>query len=196
MKTGLFFGSFNPVHNGHMSVAKYFIENSDILQLWFVISPHNPLKNKESLLPGHLRLKMLELAINNDLRFKICDIEFQMPQPSFTIDTLRLLSEKYQDTELVILMGSDGLIDFDKWKDSEKISNKYQRYIYPRAATPDFDNTINKNCIFFKNAPYLDISSSSIRQALKEGKDASQYLPEKVFQFIQKQLQEGIIEPI
>jgi nicotinate-nucleotide adenylyltransferase len=192
MKTGLFFGSFNPVHIGHMSIAEYFLEHSDIGQLWFVISPHNPFKNKGTLLPDHLRLKMLELAIDKDIRFKICDIEFQMPQPSFTIDTLNLLSKKYPDDELVLLMGSDGLEEFDKWKDYEVIISKYQRYIYPRTAPPVFDASANKNCVFFKNAPYLDISSSTIRQLLKEGKDAGRYLPDKVYQFIRENLQGGL----
>jgi nicotinate-nucleotide adenylyltransferase len=188
MKTGLFFGSFNPVHNGHMSMAGYFVEHTDIEQLWFVISPHNPLKNKETLLPDHLRLKMLELAIDNDIRFKICDIEFQMPQPSYTINTLTCLSEKYPDHEFVLLMGSDGLIEFEKWKNYEQIIEKYPRYIYPRTSAADFDISKHENIIFLKDAPVINISSSNIRQALKEGKDAGIYLPEKVFQFIETEI--------
>jgi len=186
MKTGLFFGSFNPVHNGHIAMANYFIEQTDIDQLWFVISPHNPLKNIKTLLPGHLRLKMLELAIEDDSRYKICDIEFHLPQPSYTIETLTFLSEKYPANKFVMFMGSDGLVDFNKWKNFEQIIKKYTRYIYPRTIDPDFDISIHKNSIFLKEAPVIDISSSKIRQALKEGKDVSQYLPVKVFHFIKK----------
>jgi nicotinate-nucleotide adenylyltransferase len=188
MKTGLFFGSFNPVHNGHLAIAEYFVEQTDLAQLWFVISPHNPFKNKDTLLPANHRMKMLEMAIEKETRFKICDIELRMPQPSYTIDTLNLLSKDYIDIELILLMGSDGLIDFDKWKDYQQIIEKYPRYIYPRSSLTDFDPSVNKNCTFFQNAPYIDISSSIIRQALKNGKDVGLYLPEKVFRYLKNNL--------
>ena len=118
MKTGLFFGSFNPVHIGHMALANYFVEYTDLRQVWFVISPHNPLKRKESLLNDQLRLEMVEFAIGKDDRFSICDIEFRMPKPSYTIDTLTYLSEKHPKREFVLLMGSDGIDTFHKWKRS------------------------------------------------------------------------------
>jgi nicotinate-nucleotide adenylyltransferase len=188
MKTGLFFGSFNPVHNGHLAIAEYFIENTSLEQLWFVISPQNPLKDKSILLPAPLRLKMLELAISSDNRFKICDIEFQMPQPSYTTDTLKTLSEKYPLHEFVIIMGSDGLATFDKWKNYEQIVKKYHRFIYPRPFNTDSNSSDQLNCTFFNDAPMIDISSSKIRKALKDGKDAGIYVPDKVFQFIREEL--------
>jgi nicotinate-nucleotide adenylyltransferase len=184
MKTGLFFGSFNPVHIGHMALANYFVEFTDISQLWFVISPHNPLKKKESLLADHLRYEMIELAIADDNRFHICDIEFRMPKPSYTIDTLGYLKEKYPQHEFVLIMGSDGLPTFDKWKNFKQIETDYQRYIYPRKLNQPVNFTNYPNITVIENAPLIDISSTLIRQAIKEGKNMRFFLPEKVAEFI------------
>jgi nicotinate-nucleotide adenylyltransferase len=184
MKTGLFFGSFNPIHIGHLMLANYFIEFTDISQLWFVISPHNPLKNKESLLADHLRLEMLELAIHDESRFNICDIEFKMPKPSYTIDTLTYLSEKYPDREFVLIMGSDGLNSFAKWKNHEQITEHYQRYIYPRDTTEETDFSLHRNIFLVNNAPRIQLSSSFIRNSIREGKNIKYFLPEEVFRFI------------
>jgi nicotinate-nucleotide adenylyltransferase len=186
MKTGLFFGSFNPVHIGHLALANYIVENTDIKQLWFVVSPHNPFKKKESLLADHLRLEMLELAIGNDSKYKVSNIEFRMPKPSYTIDTLTYLEEKYPKNEFVILMGTDGLESFHKWKNFELIVAKYQRYVYPRITEPDLDVSKHRNIVYLKDAPIIEISSSFIRQSIKEGKNMRFFLHEKVFDFIDK----------
>lgn len=184
MKTGLFFGSFNPIHIGHMALANYFVEYTDLMQVWFIISPQNPLKKKESLLNDQLRLEMVELAIDKDERFHICDIEFRMPQPSYTIDTLTYLSEKYPKREFILLMGSDGLNTFHKWKNYELITENYHRFIYPRNTEKSVDLFKHKNITVLKEAPKIEISSSFIRSALKENKDVRYFLCEKVYDFV------------
>jgi nicotinate-nucleotide adenylyltransferase len=186
MKIGLFFGSFNPVHVGHMALSNYFVEYTDIGQLWFVISPHNPLKKKESLLADHLRLEMVQLAINDDNRFRICDIEFRMPKPSYTIDTLAYLTEKYPEHKFVLIMGSDGLPTFTKWKNYEQIQALYPRYIYPRKNTAIIDFTMHPNITLIQDAPLIEISSSFIRQAIREKKDVRYFMPEEVAKFVER----------
>jgi nicotinate-nucleotide adenylyltransferase len=184
MKIGLYFGSFNPVHIGHMALANYFIEFTDLDQLWFVISPHNPLKNKETLLADHFRFEMVELALRDDRRFRVCDVEFRMPKPSFTIDTLTYLTEKYPEHNFVLIMGSDGLPTFEKWKNHEEIIARFPRYIYPRKTELAIDLGAHKNIMVVEHAPMIEISSSFIRQAIKDKKNVDFFLPEKVAEYI------------
>ncbi len=132
IKTGLYFGSFNPIHIGHMAIANFMIEFSDLEQLWFVVSPHNPLKEKKTLLKDYHRLEMVRLAVEDDDRFRVSDIEFKLPTPSYTIDTLAYLEEKNPGREFQLVMGADGLKTFHKWKHAELIVQKYHRLIYPR----------------------------------------------------------------
>ena len=131
-KTGLFFGSFNPVHIGHLAIANYFVEFTDLDQLWFVVSPQNPLKKKSTLLNDHHRLHLLELAINDSPLFRISDIEFKLPKPSYTINTLTYLKEKFPKRKFSLIMGSDGLDSFSKWKNFQIILDNYEIYVYPR----------------------------------------------------------------
>lgn len=185
MKTGLFFGSFNPIHIGHMALSNYIVEFSNLEQIWFVVSPHNPLKEKKTLLDDYARLELVELAIEDDMRFNICDIEFKLPQPSYTIDTLTYLKEKYPLHEFSIIMGSDGLKTFHKWKNQEQIVSNYTRYVYPRY--PDNEDEIKQHeNIVFVNAPRIEISSTFIRKAILGKKDVRHFLPSKVFQQIDK----------
>lgn len=185
MKIGLFFGSFNPIHIGHMAIANYFIEFTDLDKLWFVVSPHNPLKEKKSLLNGWVRMEFVELAIEDDERFRTTDIEFHMPQPSYTIDTLVYLKEKYPSHEFVLIMGSDGLKTFSKWKNSQEIISNYPRYVYPRST--DIEEELNKHKnIQVVNAPKIEISSTFIRKSIAEGKDIRHFLPAKVYGLIDK----------
>jgi nicotinate-nucleotide adenylyltransferase len=186
MKTGLFFGSFNPIHIGHLALANYFAEYTDIEQIWFVISPQNPLKKKDSLLSDHLRLEMVEIAVKEESRFNICDIEFKMPKPSYTIDTLTYLSEKYPKREFVLIMGSDGLASFHKWKNHDQIGKLYCRYIYPRDTGEEIDFSQHPNIKLIENAPKIEISSSFIRQSIRDGKNIRYFLPEKVYEYIDK----------
>lgn len=185
MKIGLYFGSFNPIHIGHMAIANYMVEYTDIDQLWFVVSPQNPLKKKESLLNDQYRLDMVELAIGNDSRFEICDIEFRMPQPSYTIDTLTYLDEKHPSYDFAILMGSDGLPTFHKWKNAEELIKKYKRYVYPRHTENEAQLKLHEN-IELVGAPQIEVSASFVRRAIQEGKDVRHFLPPKVFEFIEK----------
>jgi nicotinate-nucleotide adenylyltransferase len=184
MKIGLFFGSFNPVHIGHMALANYFVEYTDLDRLWFIVSPHNPLKSKESLLADHFRFEMVELAIRDDSRFRVSDVEFKMRKPSYTIDTLTYLTEKYPEHHFVLIMGSDGLVTFDKWKNSERIIALYPRYIYPRKTNEEVNLAIHKNIFVAEHAPMIEISSSFIRQAIMEKKNVDFFLPEKVAEYI------------
>jgi nicotinate-nucleotide adenylyltransferase len=183
MKVGLFFGSFNPIHIGHLAIANYMVEFTDLDKLWFVVSPHNPLKQKKSLLDNHHRFQMVQIAIADDNRFKATDIEFKLPQPSYTIDTLTYLREKYPNLTFVLIMGSDGLVTFNKWKNYKELIKNYQRYIYPRLGT---DQALLQNLEngVIVNAPLMDISSTFIRESIAKGKDIRYFLPDKVWQYI------------
>jgi len=182
MKTGLFFGSFNPIHIGHLALANYILEYSDLDQIWFVISPQNPLKQKKSLLNDYHRLEMVHRAVSEDLQFRVSDVEFKMPKPSYTIDTLVVLQEKYPEREFVLIMGEDNLVNFHKWKNAARIIEKYERYVYPRPGSKvDFSQHENVEIL---NAPQMEISSSMIRKAIQEGKDMRYFLPQKVWEYI------------
>jgi nicotinate-nucleotide adenylyltransferase len=182
MKIGLFFGSFNPVHIGHLAVANYMAEFTDLEQLWFVVSPQNPLKKSSSLLEDHKRRTLLEIAIDGDDRFRVCDIEFRLPKPSYTIDTLINLSEQYPSHTFVLIMGSDGLVTFNKWKNHQVISGHYARYVYPR---PGFDvDPGDHTNITLVDPPRMEISSTFIRGALSRKHDIRHFLPHRVYDYI------------
>jgi nicotinate-nucleotide adenylyltransferase len=184
MKTGLFFGSFNPIHNGHMAIARYMLDHGGIDQLWFVVSPQNPFKKSKNLLSDHFRLEMVNLAIKGDSRFRACDIEFNLPKPSYTINTLTSLRKKYPDHEFVFIMGADNFAQLKKWKDYERLISEYRFLIYPR---PGFDlsrQDLNGNFTFC-DSPLLEISSTSIRKAILEKRDIHQSLSPSVFQYIE-----------
>jgi nicotinate-nucleotide adenylyltransferase len=183
MKTGLFFGSFNPIHIGHLAIANYMVEFTDLDKIWFIVSPHNPLKQKSTLLSDQHRLQMVRLAVEFDNRFKVSNIEFDLPQPSYTINTLTYLKEKYPDNEFALIMGSDGLPTFHKWKNYKQLIANYQRYVYPRPGTdPGLLESIENGKIV--SAPLMEISSTFIREAIAKRKDVRYFLPEKVWQFI------------
>lgn len=184
-KTGLFFGSFNPIHTGHMIVAAYMREFTDLDQVWFVISPQNPLKEKNSLLTDHHRLMLVKTAIEDDSDFWVSDIEFNMPKPSYTIDTLTWLSEKHPNREFVLIAGTDILGTFHKWKNYDVLLEYYRIYIYKR---PGFDPGKYRNhpSIKYFDAPQLEISSSFIRKAIADGKDMRYMVPAKVWEYIRE----------
>jgi nicotinate-nucleotide adenylyltransferase len=190
-KIGLYFGSFNPVHIGHMAIAGYMTEFAGLDQVWFVVSPHNPLKKKETLLADHHRLYMAQLAIGDNDRLKASDIEFKMPVPSYTIDTLAYLKEKYSKNDFCLVMGEDNLCTLHKWKNASDLVTEYPIYVYPR---PDSVKPVSQLLtqilsaadIHYVNAPLMEISGSFIREGIKNGKDMSYFLPETVWKYIKE----------
>lgn len=185
MKTGLYFGSFNPIHIGHLAIANFMIEFSELKELWFVVSPQNPLKEKKSLLKDYHRLEMVRLAIEEDDRLRASDIEFRLPTPSYTIDTLTYLEEKHPGREFQLVMGADGLRTFHKWKHAELIAQKYQRLIYPRPEADMEAASLLPN-VTVVDAPLMEISSSFIRKAIREGKDVRHLMPAKAYQYMRE----------
>jgi nicotinate-nucleotide adenylyltransferase len=183
MKVGLFFGSFNPVHAGHMLIANFMISFTDLGELWFVVSPQNPLKRKDSLLEDSQRLEMLKIAVGENPKIKVSDIEFGLSKPSYTIHTLNFLASQHPEHKFVIIMGADGLSSFTQWREFQNIEENFERYIYPRPGFESFDSLSCKNC-HFQPAPIIDISSTVIRNALKEKKDMRYYLPHGVYDYI------------
>jgi nicotinate-nucleotide adenylyltransferase len=182
-KTALYFGSFNPIHIGHLIIAEYVVENTEIDEVWFVISPSNPLKKKESLLSAAQRYYMTQIAIEDDPRFKACDVEFNLPYPSYTCVTLAKLTEQYPDKEFVIVMGEDNLKNLHKWRNYEYILENFQIIVYPRPDSQGADLKDHPN-IHYVAAPLLEISATQIRDALKNHKTITYLLPPKVKQYI------------
>ncbi len=182
-KTGLYFGSFNPIHNGHLIIANQMMVNSDLEEIWFVISPHNPLKEKASLLEDHHRLALVKIAIDDNPKFKACDIEFSMPIPSYTIHTLVTLEEKYPNRSFGLIIGSDNLYSFEKWFNYEQILNNYVLYVYPR---PNYIGCLLKNhpSVKWIDAPLIEISSSYIRECVKNNKSIRYLMPDKVIEYL------------
>jgi nicotinate-nucleotide adenylyltransferase len=183
MHIGLFFGSFNPVHIGHMALANYMAEFTNMDQVWFVISPHNPLKKKSGLLHHNQRLYMVNVAIEDYNKFQSCSIEFNLPQPSYTVNTLAHLKEIYPKNKFSLIIGQDNLATFHKWKNYETILEKYQLFVYPRPHSKPSNLDAHPN-IIFTEAPFIEISSTFIREAIKNGKDIRYFLPEKAWKYI------------
>jgi nicotinate-nucleotide adenylyltransferase len=190
-KIGLYFGSFNPVHIGHIAIAGYMTEFSGLRQVWFVVSPHNPLKKKETLLADHQRLYMTQLAIGDNDKLKASDIEFRMALPSYTIDTLTFIQEKHPKNEFCLVMGEDNLYTLHKWKNVEELITRYPIYYYPRPdivkpSSPVLDHILSIAEIHRSDAPLMDISGTFIRNGIKHGKDMSYFLPPAVWKYIKE----------
>lgn len=183
MKIGLLFGSFNPIHNGHLIIAEYVAENTELDQVWLVVSPQNPLKKKETLLANHHRLAMVKLAVEDSTKLKVSDIEFKLPVPSYTINTIVHLQEKHPKHSFALIMGADNLEGFTKWKNYEQLLELCELYVYPR---PGYDGgALKKNPkTHWVNAPLMELSATYIRQAIKEGKSIRYMLPEAVYKYL------------
>ena len=183
MRIGLFFGSFNPVHVGHLVIANYMASFTELDEVWFVVSPQNPLKEKSSLLSENDRLHLVNIALDFHKKIKASDIEFKLSQPSYTINTLAHLAEKFPQHEFCLIMGSDNLTGFHKWRNYEEILRRYKIFVYPR---PDKKETeFDKHpSISFVSAPLMEISSTFIRQSIKEKKDVRFYLHHKVWEYV------------
>ncbi|AUP79670.1 nicotinate (nicotinamide) nucleotide adenylyltransferase [Flavivirga eckloniae] len=185
MKVGLYFGSFNPIHIGHMVIANHLAEYSDLDQVWFVVTPHNPFKKKRSLLDNYQRLEMVYRATKEYTKLKPCDIEFNLPQPNYTINTLVHLEEKYPDNEFSLIMGEDNLKSFHKWKNYELILENHHIYVYPRISENKIETQFhNHKKIHSIDAPIMELSSTLIRNSIKAGKNVRPMLPEFVWEYL------------
>ncbi len=184
MKIGLYFGSFNPVHVAHLIIASHVLNETDIEKIWFVVSPQNPLKTESNLLNEYHRLQLVRLATEDDNRIKATDIEFNLPKPSYTTNTLAWLAEKHPEHEFCILMGSDSFQNLPKWKNYEVIVRNYALYIYKR---PGYEVVNHLNArLHILEAPLLQLSATQIRKYIKEGKSARYMIPDKVLEEIEK----------
>jgi nicotinate-nucleotide adenylyltransferase len=184
MKIGLFFGSFNPIHVGHLIIANHILNKEIVEKVWFIVSPQNPLKEKSTLLRDHDRLYLVRLATEDDIRIKVSDLEFHLPRPSFTINTLTYLIEKYPNEEFSIIMGSDSFQNLDRWKNYEALISSYEMIVYRRTGF-NIINSLNAK-IRIVEAPFLDITATEIRGLIKQGKSIRYMVPERVREEIEK----------
>jgi nicotinate-nucleotide adenylyltransferase len=178
-KIGLFFGSFNPIHTGHLIIANIMAENTDLQKVWFVVSPQNPFKPSKTLLHEFDRFDMVKAAIGDNYKMEVTDVEFRMPKPSYTIDTLAVLSEKYPAKKFVVILGQDNLENFEKWKNYQQILEHYGLYVYPRPGVTE-SPLLRHSHVRLVPAPLLDISATYIRQCVHEGKSVRYLVPEPV----------------
>jgi len=185
MKIGLFFGSFNPVHSGHLIIANIMVETTDIDKVWFVVTPQNPLKKNKSLLHEFDRIDMVEAAIADNHKLKSCDVEFRMPKPSFTIDTLTYLTAKHPDKTFILIIGQDNLEHFPNWKNYQKILDNYALYVYPRPEAVNSEIMNHKN-VKMVEAPLLQISATFIRNCVKKHQSIRYLVPDPVISLIDK----------
>jgi nicotinate-nucleotide adenylyltransferase len=188
MKIGLFFGSFNPIHSGHLAIASYLNTKNLFREIWVVVSPNNPLKNNNDLIDEDIRLEMVKLAIKDFPYLCACDAEFYLPKPSYTINTLNYLENLYHNYQFSLILGEDNLVNFTLWKDYEEILERYIVYVYPRSVNL-VENNVSHPHIVRINAPLLPVSATEVRAMLKNDKTAENYLPAIIIQYIrEKQL--------
>jgi len=185
MKIGLYFGTFNPIHVGHLIIANHMAEHSNLEQIWMVVTPHNPLKQKNTLLDDYHRLHLVNLATEDFPKIKPSDIEFKLPQPNYTVNTLAHLSDKFPQHEFSLIMGEDNLKSLHKWKNYDYILENHDIYIYPRISE-ELENLGLKNHprVHKIDAPIVEISSTFIRENIKNKKNIRPLLPEKVWEYV------------
>ena len=183
MKIGLFFGSFNPIHTGHLIIANYMANHTALDKVWLVVSPQNPLKKYGDLVNTYDRLEMAKLATDNADNISVSDVELKLPQPSYTIDTLTYLKEKYPEHKFVLIMGSDNLVNLHKWKNYKLILRDYEVFVYPR---PGYENTelASHPSVTITLTPLMELSATFIRKSLAEGKNIQYFVPDPVLKFI------------
>ncbi|WP_340199542.1 nicotinate (nicotinamide) nucleotide adenylyltransferase [Ascidiimonas sp. W6] len=184
-KVGLYFGTFNPIHVGHLIIANHLAEYSDLDAIWLVVTPHNPHKNKRTLLDDHHRYQMVFEATKDYPKLKPSNVEFKLPQPNYTVKTLAHLQEEYPDTEFALIMGEDNLKSFHKWKNYEVILENHSIYVYPRKSEGQVEHQFKGHPkIHAINAPIMELSSTFIRKAISEGKNIRPMLPEAVWKYL------------
>ena len=180
MQVGLYFGSFNPIHHGHLLIANYILDHSNLDQIWFVVSPQNPLKASNSLLNEYHRLFLVKTAVEGENKLKASDIEFKLPKPSYTADTMAYLQEKYPDHEFSIVMGSDSFQNLPKWKNFEWLLRNYPIYVYKRPGHENLISYPQARQINILDAPLLPISATHIRKNIRDGKSIRYLVPDAV----------------
>ena len=184
-RIGLYPGTFNPIHNGHVTLANYFINNTELDEVWVVLTPQNPFKKNNDLIEDNYRLEMANKIFNHLKNIKVSDIEFQLEKPNYTIDTINRLLEDYPKNQFTLLIGEDNLANFHQWKDYSKILDLVNIFVYPRIKMIDIDQEIINNArIKILNAPKIKVSSEEIREKMKQGNDIQGYLPKEVYKYI------------
>lgn len=186
LKTGIFGGSFNPIHIGHLALANFICENGYIDELWFLISPQNPFKQNEMLLADEIRLKLVKAAIEDYPHFIASDFEFTLPKPSYTINTLKSLSKTYPDRDFYLIIGADNWAAFNRWRSPEEIISNYHILIYPRLGYNIDTNSLPQN-VKSINSPIIEVSSTFIRESIHKGKDVRYFLHPSVHKIIEKE---------
>lgn len=185
MKVGLYFGTFNPIHVGHLIIANHMAENSGLDQIWLVVTPHNPHKKKSTLLDDYIRLEMVHQATKEYIKLRPSDIEFKLPQPNYTVNTLAYLQEKYPKHQFSLIMGEDNLNSLHKWKNYDVLLSNHSVFVYPRifekTEPTQFENHPN---VTFIDAPIVEISSTFIRESIAKGKNIRPMLPPEVFDYV------------
>jgi nicotinate-nucleotide adenylyltransferase len=189
MRVGLYFGTFNPIHIGHLIIANHMAEFSDLDEIWLIVTPHNPHKQKSTLLDDHHRLYMVQLAVDDYPKLKASEVEFKLAQPNYTVHTLSHLTDKYPQHQFSLIMGEDNLYSLHKWKNYEQILANHAIYIYPRIFNKHTE-TIKIECenIFKIDAPIIELSSTAIRAGIKANKNMRPMMPEKVWQYVEHNL--------
>ncbi len=186
-KVGLYFGTFNPIHIGHLIIANFMVEFSDLDEVWLVVTPHNPFKKKTSMLDNHHRLEMVYLACEDYEKLKPCDVEFRLPQPNYTVTTLLKLEEDHPGLDFSLIMGEDNLKSFHKWKNYEVIFERHKIYVYPRISNGEVPEEFKDHLAISRvEAPVIEISSTFIRQAIKDGKNVTTMLTPRVWEYMDK----------
>ena len=185
MKIGLYFGTFNPIHVGHLIIANHMVENSDLDEIWMVVTPHNPFKKKSSLLDNHHRLELVYKATEEYTKIKPSNIEFKLPQPNYTVHTLAHISDLYKDKQFCLIMGEDNLKSFHKWKNFETILEHHKIYVYPRISEGIIATQFDEHPKIHKiAAPIVQVSSTMIRNGIKDGKNIKPMLTKEVWSYI------------
>ena len=185
MKIGLYFGSFNPIHTGHLVIAGFMAEYTDLEQIWLVVSPHNPLKMHQTLLQDYHRLQLVKIGIGDNRKLKASDVEFKLSKPSYTINTLTHLREQFSQHQFTLIVGADILESFHEWKNYEQILEQYELYVYPRPNSTGGD-LMKHPKVKFVQAPLMEISSTFIREGIRDKKDVRYMMPESVWDYIEE----------